>query len=168
MVVSNKIAAGSEVNRVLMFDECVNHPEIEGLTKKLITLGLVASCQAAWQKAMEDEDGNVVMLGGNPSKSKKDKCTKQVKKYTFNDESVADLVFAATHHSHVIFISENTKNNKGGIYRLLNDKHAACQGEYSLFAVFKKGKTPYQQYAKSLQTLVASWDTNKKFSLERV
>jgi hypothetical protein len=168
MSVSNKIAIGSTVNRVLLFDECVNNSLIDTLSKKLLNLGLISSCQAVWQKAMEDESGNVVMVGGNPSKEMIEKGARQVKNYSFDDEGVADLVFANTHSSNIIFVSENTKNNIGGIYRLLNDKHKRCQGSHSLLAVFKKGKTPYEKYINSVQSLAANWNTGIKFNIEMV
>lgn len=151
----------------LGIDECLNRMEITELVRSLVESGLVHMASPLWYETRES-DG--VIVCSVPGGIDRDSTLRQpnalitdigvpVKYRSWSDFQVVQmLVVNFITYDNLILLSENTKNNEGGLRRILNDVVApalALRPEpLCLAALFKKGKTTIADYCRRVTEFI--------------
>lgn len=140
-------------------DECLNRDEISELIRLLLRRSLIEGSNPLWYETRE-RDGAVVgtFCGGVDRDSMLRKPNPlvpdigvPVKHCSWSDFRVVQmLVVNFITYDNLILLSENTKNDKDGLRRILKEvvrpALAVRHDELSLTAIFKKGKTSIIDY----------------------
>jgi hypothetical protein len=146
-------------------DECFNRQEIGQLTRTLLRRDLIDCSSPLWYETRENAgvvtgtflggvDRDSAFRGPNPLISD---IGVPAKHRSWSDSRVVQLlVVHFVSYDSVVLLSENTRNDLGGVRRLLNEivgpSLAGRTDGLSLTALFKKGKTNIEKYCREAST----------------
>lgn len=136
---------------MIAVDECLNNKIIKATIIDLCLRDIVGGADPLWSQLREREDGELLVVSGgskvNSNNSSSFDYGIPVKHSSWNDKRVASHALQMLIHSNVILLTENTKLDKNGLRRVLRDEvEPRLEGHVSLVALFKRGKTSYEDY----------------------
>lgn len=133
---------------LIALDECLNSKELDQKLGVLVYDGFAHGIERLWYQARETESGEKAMLHGSKvPRHRIFDIGKPVKNYSFPDADV--ICFLVAHfytYSHIIFLTQDNKENQNGITSLLNNEVKPVINElnfnrYGLTAIIKKPQT---------------------------
>ena len=156
--------------RVLAVDECCNNRHVADLARRLLDAGALSACLPIWDQARKQSDGTVIhvragVTGGGPPDFD---WGKPLIHYSYPDKYVAILVKANTSSYDVVFVSENVKLDPRGIRKLLRSECEPLKADDHLIALYKKGKTDYEQFCQHVFDKVIAWSFETPYHEELI
>lgn len=140
---------------LIAVDECCDHPEITSLVGQLVQCELACGADPLWnQRRISPNGSQSYWLGGRSRHiaSILGDRSQPSKGFSWDDQNVVMCLVAMLFLGvPVVLVSENTKYDQLGLRRLLRENvepalATRTRDGLSLTAVFKKGKTSYQDY----------------------
>jgi hypothetical protein len=153
-----------ETAPIIIVDECANHPEIDKAIQYLIKNKLALIRREAWSQLRKMSDGTFAHWEGYrrgiPLPEGFDLGV-PIKGWSISDKQVIQNVIANfITADRLVFLSENTRNNIGGLKRILFEEiqpilEKSNHNRFGLLALMKKGKTKWEHYAAELKIIMS-------------
>lgn len=157
----------------LLLDECVDNRDVDQAALELFTSGRCAGGTGLWQALRATADGSRFLLaGGVPKGCKVPGLGLPVKGWSWPDTDVVDLLVAHfTTEDRIVLLTENTKRNQGGLWRLVHEEikpslEAHGGGRLGLLVLAKRGKATHSAYAKAVLDRLSNGGVERGFSAD--
>ncbi|MBK7908701.1 MAG: hypothetical protein IPJ78_19430 [Gemmatimonadetes bacterium] len=159
---------------MLGVDECLNRRDIEPALSQWVASGTVSQVVPLWYQRRSGPSGEMFVTQGSvpPGEGSELYPSQPIKHTAWTDEDV--MCFLLAHfvsHDRIAFITENTRNDVGGIRRLLSAVVAPImeqhhRGRFSLLACFKKPATTYALFMEGVEQQLEMGSFEPGFRLE--
>ena len=146
-------SAGRTKLPLIAVDECLNNKKVNDTVIGLCLRDIVGGADPLWSQLRERDDGELLVVTGSVKGNNNESFDygKPVRHSSWNDKRVVTHALNMLIHSNVILLTENTKLDKNGLRRVLREEVAPrLEKHVSLAALFKRGKTSYENYLSSV------------------
>jgi len=156
---------------IIAVDECCNNLEVENLGISLLKKDAIHGVDPVWNQRRIRRNGSILYsVGGAIIRNDPHMdWGKPAKGVSFPDHHVLGWVLAILSRVDVILISENTRTDIHGLYRLLQNAVRPNLGPPAkLVCCFKKGKTDYATYCEDVSRKVIAAEFDYGCTIDRI